>query len=69
MNTSDIAHRAIPLHCDQCQHWGGWAPILVGGVEKYDVHGLCDSPKHCRLIADPAHGCSLWTPKAKTPNP
>jgi hypothetical protein len=29
----------------------------------YNVHGLCDSPKHCRTIADPANGCSLWVEK------
>ena len=69
MNTSAIAHPKTPHHCDQCRHWGGWAPIKVGNEVKYDVHGICLDRRHCKTIPDPANGCSLWTQMQKAPNP
>jgi hypothetical protein len=67
--TTHSIYRSTPHPCDKCQHWGGWAPIKVGGVVQSGVHGLCLNPKHCKTVADPAQGCSLWTKMQKAPNP
>jgi len=67
--TSDFKRSEIDLHCQDCQHWGGWAPIRVGNQVDYNTHGLCNNHKHCRTIADPTRGCSIWTKATNAKKP
>jgi hypothetical protein len=60
MTSGFTPHRIDPRHCDKCQHWGGWAQVMVGGKVDMSTHGICLHPKLSRGITAPAQGCAFW---------
>lgn len=53
-------------HCNTCQHWGGWAKVMVAGKVDMTTHGICLNPKLSRGITAPAQGCAFWVRASST---